>query len=277
MKKIILLSFILFTVTLTLTARVIKVDINGSGQFSSISAALNAAVAGDTIKVLPGSYFEQVTINKNVVVMGSGYETTIINGNFNPTIVMSIGKILWFQISSTNGNGINLSGGIVSNCVISGCAGNGIYLDKGNASIINCVLIKNGLSGARMSSNGNLTITNTIARNNGNSGYVSEANCYLGPILTISFCDGSVNCANGNQGCFDQDPLFVSNTDLHISQGSPCWDKGNPSLFDPDGSSSDIGYFGGPDCPIYPVVKSITLIPQPDGSVKIQATGVANY
>jgi hypothetical protein len=111
---------------------------------------------------------------------------------------------------------------------------------------------------------------------NGNNGFYSDS--YYGGVISISYCDGSTRNTTGNQGCINLDSQFISSpSDLHISQGSPCYDKGNPSLLDPDGSPSDMGYFGGPDCPIYPVVKSITLIPQSDGSVKIQATGVANY
>ncbi|KAF0140971.1 MAG: periplasmic copper-binding protein [Stygiobacter sp.] len=276
MKKIILLSVIFFAVTLTISARVIKVDINGSGNFTSISAALTAAVAGDTIKVLPGSYFEQVTINKNVVVMGSGYEATTITGNFNPTITMSSGKLMWFMISSLSGNGIHLNGGSVNNCIISACSRSGVYTNSGSSIVSNCVLIGNGSDGITASSPANISVTNCISRNNGGKGFYNPS--WQGPI-SVSYSNGSLYSTSGNQGCIDQDPLFAStaNLDFHISQGSPCWNKGNPSLFDPDGSQSDIGYFGGPDCPLYPVVKTVKIIPQADGSIKIEATGVANY
>lgn len=275
-SKVILVVILLLSSSIR--ARVIKVDINGSGQFISISAALTAAVAGDTIKVLPGSYFEQVTINKNVVVMGSGYETTTITGNFNPTITMSSGKLMWFMISSLAGNGINLSGGSVNNCVIGACSQSGVYTNSGNSIVSNCVLISNGSNGITASPPANISITNCISRNNGGKGFYNTDWQFSRPI-SVSYSNGSLSYTSGNQGCIDQDPLFVSTTslDFHISQGSPCWDKGNPSLIDPDGSQSDMGYFGGPDCPIYPIVKTVKIIPQADGSIKIEATGVANY
>ena len=279
MKKAFLLSVFVVALTTTLSARVIKVDINGSGQFTSINAAITAAVAGDTIKVLPGSYFEQVTINKNVVVMGSGFETTIINSTSNPTINMSSGKLLWFDISSTAGDGIKVSGtsAIISNCVIRGCSGNGIIANTNGSSttIVNCTILNNGGYGIGSWSGGALSVTNCISMYNGNKGFYRD--WYSGGILNLSYGDGPISQTNGNQGCIELDPQFVSSSDLHISQGSPCWDKGNPSLLDPDGSQSDMGYFGGPDCPIYPVVKSVKIIPQPDGSIQIQATGVSNY
>ncbi|MCL5028586.1 MAG: hypothetical protein M1480_06145 [Bacteroidetes bacterium] len=279
MKKTMLL-FVLFVVaTATLPARVVKVDINGSGQFTSISAALTNAVAGDTIKVLPGSYTEQITINKNVIVIGSGFETTIINSALNPTVNISAGKIQWFTISSTSGDGIQTSGsnGIISNCVIRGCILCGVYTNTAgsSASVINCVLADNGSYGIEAANTGKINATNCIAKWNGPGDFWGD--WYNGGILNLSYCDGSNASTNGNQGCINLDPQFVSTSDLHISQGSPCWDKGNPSLLDPDGSPSDMGYFGGPDCPIYPVVKAVKIIPQPDGSIQIQATGVANY
>ncbi len=278
MKKIILLFVV--AITATLSARVIKVDINGSGQFTSIQAAVTASVAGDTIKVLPGSYFEQVTINKNVIVVGSGFESTIINSTSNPTINMSAGKILWFAISSTNGDGIRVSGAsaVISNCIVRGCNWDGIYSNTNGSvtAIVNCVITSNAGYGIHTVSGATINATNCIAKSNG--GNYDYSNDYGGGgTLNLSFCNGNHYNTGGNQGCINLDPQFVSTTDLHISQGSPCWDKGNPSLLDPDGSPSDMGYFGGPDCPIYPIVTNVKIIPQPDGSIQIQATGVANY
>ncbi|MHB8579048.1 MAG: hypothetical protein ACYDA4_04200 [Ignavibacteriaceae bacterium] len=277
MKKTTLLFVLAIALTSTLSARVIKVDINGSGQFTSINTAITNAVTNDTIKVLPGSYFEQVTINKNVVVIGSGYENTIVNSSSNPTIIMSAGKILWFSVSSTSGDGIKVSGtgATISNCIIRGCTGNGIIANTSGSvtTVINCVVMNNGGVGLIAQSGSIINATNCIAWNC-STGY---DNWYGGATINLSYCDGSSSNTNGNQSCINLDPQFVSTTDLHISQGSPCWDKGNPSLFDPDGSPSDMGYFGGPDCPIYPVVTGIKIIPQPDGSIQIQATGVANY
>lgn len=43
------------------------------------------------------------------------------------------------------------------------------------------------------------------------------------------------------------DPLFVNSpSDLHLQPGSPAINAGDPSIFDPDGSRSDMGAYGGP-------------------------------
>jgi len=96
--------------------------------------------------------------------------------------------------------------------------------------------------------------------------------------LSLSYSNGGASCTSNNQGCIDSDPLFVStaNLDFHLSPGSPCINTGNPSLTDPDGSVSDMGYFGGPDCPVFPVVNKMLM--QMNGSnVQIMVTGKANY
>lgn len=44
------------------------------------------------------------------------------------------------------------------------------------------------------------------------------------------------------------DPLFVGPpADLHLGAGSPAIDAGDPGVLDPDGTTSDLGRWGGPD------------------------------
>ncbi|TVY78360.1 Pectinesterase [Lachnellula suecica] len=55
----------------------------GSGQtYSTITAAYNAAAAGDTIYVYPGTYKEKLTISKSSITLkGSAYPSTSPSGN----------------------------------------------------------------------------------------------------------------------------------------------------------------------------------------------------
>ena len=82
------------------------------GQFSTIQAAINAADRGDTIQISAGTYVEQLTINKNLRLLGSGADenddhegqrktadthstvikapTTLLPGSFGRTVIVDI-------------------------------------------------------------------------------------------------------------------------------------------------------------------------------------------
>ena len=47
-------------------------DLSGDFRYATIQAAVNAATAGDTIFIAPGSYDEAVTISKGIILVGVG-------------------------------------------------------------------------------------------------------------------------------------------------------------------------------------------------------------
>jgi hypothetical protein len=242
----------------------------GPGQpYATIQAAINASTAGDTVKVLPGVYNEAITINQNILIEGSGYETTVIRSGTNPTITMSNGKVKWFAITSSGGNGVNCSGGSVTNCVIIGCTGNGIKFPAGSTgSVKNTVIIGNAGHGAESRFDRTGSAVNCISWNNGGDGF-----SYLGG---VTYCDGYVYNSSGSNN-INVDPLFVSSSDFRIVPTSPCWDTGNPADFDPDGSRSDMGYYGGFDAPVFPVVTDMRIILNAGGTVTVRAIGKSRF
>ena len=262
------------------------VNKSGLGDFKSISEAITQASSGDTIKVLPGNYDEQLNISRNVVIMGSGYEVTKITSNSDPTIVISAGKIMWFGISSNGGNGIKAIGGVVTNCVIRGCTGDGIQFPKGStARIINCCILQNnnfGISAVREGqwyARTNASSVNSICRDNGRGDFTPEREINQ-PVFMRNYTNGRFSHGSSTAaGNIDADPRFVdvANNELHLSDNSPCRDAGSEALSDPDGSRSDMGYFGGPDAPIHPVVTDISFEVITKGRFRIRATGKANW
>lgn len=245
----------------------------GPGQpYATIQAAINASTAGDTVKVLPGVYNEALTINQNIVIQGSGYETTVITSSTNPTITMSNGKVMWFAISSSGGDGIRSTGGTITNCVVSGCTGNGVnFLSGSTGSIKNCVIIGNSGDGVRGDPfNYRGTATNCISRPNGGWGFIGLAG--------TTYSNGSISGQSGGQSNnINLDPLFISSSDFRIGPTSPCWDTGNPADFDPDGSRSDMGYYGGFDAHVFPVVTDLRITLNPSGSVTVRAIGKSRF
>ena len=63
-----------------------------SGEFSRIQDAIDAAVAGDTIRVFEGNYYESPEIFKSISLIGNGSSTTFIEGrkrNYPPNPIQS--------------------------------------------------------------------------------------------------------------------------------------------------------------------------------------------
>ncbi len=268
------LALVLLLIQLSV-AKMIIVDKSGSGQYTTIQGGINASSAGDTVRVLPGIYNEALIVNKAVVIQGSGYETTIITSSNNPTITMSAGKLMWFAVTSSGGNGANISAGSITNCVISGCTGAGVYFHNSTGSVKNCVLIGNAVNGALGDNDfypyQSGSATNCIARNNRGGG----AQFY--GLQGLTYSCGSSSSIGSSANVIDQDPLFASSSDFRISPTSPCWDAGNPADQDPDGSRSDMGYYGGFDAPVFPVVTGLRLQLNTDGTVTVKATAQSRY
>src|SRR5687767_437524 len=75
---------------LTSSVEFCKPDITVPTDFPTIQAAINASNPGDTIKVLPGIYTEQIIISKSLTIIGSGAKSTIIQAPdvLNPSPVI---------------------------------------------------------------------------------------------------------------------------------------------------------------------------------------------
>ena len=71
------------------TEEPISADIVVPNDFDTIQEAIDAADEGDVIKVLPGTYTEQLTISKNLTIIGSGPMSTIIeaSGVLDPNVL----------------------------------------------------------------------------------------------------------------------------------------------------------------------------------------------
>ncbi|MCL5267088.1 MAG: hypothetical protein M1469_03160 [Bacteroidetes bacterium] len=258
-------------------ARTLIVDKSGLGQYTSIQAGVNAALAGDTVKVYPGVYNEQVNVSTNIVVQGSGYEYTQIVSNTDPAVSMSLGKIMWFAISSNTGSGVNMSGGALANCVMWNCVGYGVNVTGGTGAIVqNCDVLWNhstySVQQANVSSGATGTFINCIFL------YLYNSTPYAGYVRA----DGTANtlyCVDSqtSTGNISSNPQFASTTDFTLSGGSPCINTGKPDIYDPDGARSSMGYYGGPDAPVFPVVTNLRIYLNPDGSVNVQATAQSRY
>jgi hypothetical protein len=168
--NVICILFLLFAFNLPVYATQILVDINGSGQTNSIQNGINMAATGDTVLVLPGTYFENINYNGKTIVLASQYlfsnnpvdiHQTIIDGNMQDGVIKVISgegegtKLVGFTIQNgLNFNELSEAGGIsikdsylsIERCNITynqGINAGGIYCINSNIIIDSCNVSRN--------------------------------------------------------------------------------------------------------------------------------------
>lgn len=176
---------------------------NGTADFTKIQDAINASYEGDTVYVYRGTYYESLTINKSINLIGEDNSDTIIDSkdmgnainikNTNNVTIKNLEitadeKILSQDEQGTASNpycGIkleNVAHSTIDNCNISNCASYGITfafifdIHSNNITIKNNI-IKNNSYGIKISKgDNNLIINNNISYNNDNGIYISTSN-----------------------------------------------------------------------------------------------------
>lgn len=253
------------------------------GAYHTISAAVQAAVAGDTILVAPGNY-ESFTADKEVhIISEAGPDVTKITSG-GPVTFGSSGdhsSISGFTISIPGGSGIYVVTGCnyvrIENNIISGCGSHGIYFYCRNSNkyidystAINNTVSNNAGNGIyfHIHSDGagaderyirhSLIANNLITSNNQYGiqyynqycGYFTENNFSNNNIWDNSVGNTSGISISSTAGNLFIDPLFVNpeTADFHLQSASLCIDAGmvSSTYNDPDGTRNDMGVYGGP-------------------------------
>ena len=177
-------------------------------------------------------------------------------GSYGLGISASTASVHNTLIENVRGRGISMIGvgtGVeIFNSVVRTCSTSGIWMeDLCSPLIVNNVITDCSYHGLHLINNCLPTVMNTIVYANHRDGIRSE----LSSVPNLSYNNFAGNgLSNYNPAstacgdCISQDPLFVSNTDLHLGAGSPSIDAGNPdpSYNDANGSRNDQGAYGGP-------------------------------
>jgi len=124
------------------------VDDDGPADFGTIQEAINAneTLEGHTIFVEAGTYYENVVVNKGVLLIGEDRETTIIDGSGTDFVVLV-----------RNANNVIISGFTIQR---SGYDRAGIYLFRSNNGTVNNNILKNNdWAGIRLQFSDNNTIS----------------------------------------------------------------------------------------------------------------------
>ena len=165
---IFLLLFCIYVSTVSATQ--IIVDINGSGQTTSIQSGINMAINGDTVLVMPGIYFENINFNGKTIVLASQYLFTNNSVDINQTIIdgnMQDGVV---KVISGEGEGTRFVGFTVQNGLnldeFSGAGG--VSIENSTLNIEKCKIIDNYAirTGGVESKNGTIALDSCIISNN---------------------------------------------------------------------------------------------------------------
>ena len=126
------------------------VDDDGPADFHTIQEAINNANDGDTIKVRSGTYYENVVMNKSLMLLGENKTTTMIDGNKTGTVV---------RVASDN---VTVSGFTIQNSRHE----SGIYLNHSDDCVINGNTLKGNHYGIKVYLSADCTVTENNVSDN---------------------------------------------------------------------------------------------------------------
>ena len=181
------------------------VDPNGSADFTSIQAAIDAANDYDEIEVAPGTYYEAIDFKNKAVRLYSsgGPDVTTIDGTGNYHVVQCVNGedtntiLEGFTITGGNANGIDAFN-----------QGGGMYNRDSSPTVKNCTFTGNsaGYGGGMLNDNSSPTITDCTFIDNTATDFGGGIENYNGGSPTVTNCLFSGNTAEDgggmiNNGC----------------------------------------------------------------------------
>ena len=158
-------------------------DCNAGGAGSAlttIGAAVTASAAGDFVKVCPGTYNEQVTVNKALTLLGAqaGVDARGRSGVAGTeSIVRGAGtpRTTPFNVTASS---VTIDGFTVQDQTDSNNLGFGIFLTAGlTGEIVRNNIVQNNIAGLSLGSD-NTTIQRNVFRNNNQPGPISGTGIY---------------------------------------------------------------------------------------------------
>ena len=145
---------LLFAATQTVQAQAATLDVCPSGcTYDTIQAAIDDAADGDTITVAAGSYNENVTVNKQLTIVGAGAESVTVNA--------LVSTLPCFHITA---DGVSLSGFKVTGALDGQT--DAILLDDADDCTISNNIATNNYWGITLYNAANNTISENVANSN---------------------------------------------------------------------------------------------------------------
>jgi hypothetical protein len=238
------------------------VDVNGvppgtgtqTDPYTSLQAAHDqpSTVDGDTVLVAPGTYVGNYLFTKRITVRSAaGAEATILRPATTGPVLrpaapldeLDVLIIEGFTITGHLGpfhqGAVESSEGTLVRCIVRDNPGMGVSTSY-DTNLVDCTVTGNVIGVEYNTLSEAIWMKNCVVWGNG-----TNCSSNIFPIGSqIRYCAGGPFPFASGPGNLVGDPGLwdVANGDIHLRPGSPCIDAGDPALFDPDGSRSDIGY-----------------------------------
>jgi parallel beta-helix repeat protein len=204
----------------------------------TIQAAIDAADIGDTVRVDPGTYTENLRLRSGVNVVGSGYSSTILRGLGNTNVVTATGvtnsRFEGFKITRNGNNdnaGVIINGGslLLNNNWITGNR-NGVRINGGSPIIRNNVIDQNGSAADAFQNYGIVSLSatplianNLIVSNTGAGIYLAWAASSGAQVINNTVAhntDQGIWCYNGANVIIKNNILTRNSTGISASQNA---------------------------------------------------------
>ncbi len=193
----------------------INVNASGGGDYTHIQWAIDNASDGDTVFVEAGTYYEHVTINKQLTLVGAGLNSTRIDG-FGKGTVMKIKadrvNIHGFNITNAS-YGIDIENAnlclIENNIFIRTYKAINLYMANGN-TIVNNICYSNTSFGLYFWSSNNNIVANNTCLNNIAGIYLSDST--YNTITDNTMTEGGIKIEGGTSEQWNTHTINTSNT-----------------------------------------------------------------
>lgn len=253
----------------------------------NLQDALTAADAGDSVEVRPGTYTGNFSLSRSVSLYGNETATTVLSGSGsgailtidNATSGMTIRRLTFSNAATGILVRNSTSVQIANNIFQLGAGGAAVQTANSPTTNITNNTFYQGLQGI-YSDTTTLTINNNIF--SGTSVAISPSTMDLASLQYNLFFGGAIgppivtdaSSPDWKRNLADQDPLFLNPdiSDFHLKAGSPCIDKGYPSIGTDsvDGTTADMGAYGGPTADTIPrTVTNVSTLPTSTASTSI--------